>query len=46
MILMQIQNQSLVPLYIVAIEEAAAVLHKIVLAPSKNSGLHSSQVGD
>lgn len=46
MILMQTQNQTLVSLQIVAIAEAAAVLHKSVLASSKNSGLHSTQVGD
>lgn len=46
MILMQTQNQTLVPLEIVAIAEAAAVLHESVLASGKNSGLHSTQVGD
>lgn len=46
MILMQTQNQTLVSEQIVAIAEATAVLHKSVLASSKDSGLHSTQVGD
>lgn len=46
MILMQTQDQTMVPLQILATEEAAVLLHKSVLANSKNSGLHSTQVGD
>lgn len=44
MILMQTQNQTLVLEQIVVI--AAALLHKSVLASSKDRGLHSTQVGD
>lgn len=45
-ILMQTQTQTLVSVQIVVIAEAAAVLYKSVLARSKDSGLHSTQVGD